>query len=162
MRYATSKSYRDAICPISSWVGAPVASAAPRSRALGHLRLSAVERNDVQDFVDRLLAAGLDPSTIKNTLNPLQAIYRRAIKRGAVAVNPTAALDIARPRGRRERIATPAEAGALIAALPVEDRALWATAMYAGLRRGELSEPSSRLVGSRQRREHDATRWRPR
>ena len=45
--------------------------------ALGHLKLSNVRRRDVQDFADRLYADGLDPSTIKNTLNPLQAIYRR-------------------------------------------------------------------------------------
>lgn len=40
-------------------------------------------------------------------------------------------------RGRRDRIASPLEARALLAALPRE-RALWATAMYAGLRLGEL------------------------
>jgi integrase len=106
--------------------------------ALGHHRLSTLDRNDVQDLVDRMLAQGCDPSTIKNTLNPLQAIYRRALKRGEIAINPTAALDVPTPRGRRERVATPTEAAALIAALPTEDRALWATAMYAGLRRGEL------------------------
>jgi integrase len=106
--------------------------------ALGHHRLSTLDRNDVQDLCDRMLVQGLDPSTIKNTLNPLQAIYRRALKRGEVTINPTAALDVPVPRGRRERVASPTEAAALIAALPVEDRALWATAMYAGLRRGEL------------------------
>ncbi len=41
-------------------------------------------------------------------------------------------------RGGRDRIASPSEAAALIAALPARDRAVWATAMYAGLRRGEL------------------------
>jgi integrase len=39
---------------------------------------------------------------------------------------------------RRDRIASPAEAARLIGALPESDRALWATAIYAGLRRGEL------------------------
>ena len=39
--------------------------------------------------------------------------------------------------GRRERIADPVEAAALIEALN-RDRAVWATALYAGLRRGEL------------------------
>lgn len=42
------------------------------------------------------------------------------------------------PRGKRDRIASPAEAAGLLQALPEEDRAVWATAMYAGLRRGEL------------------------
>lgn len=105
---------------------------------LGHLRVSAVRRRDVQNFADRLYADGLDPSTIKNTLNPLQAIYRRALSRDEVAINPTTGLELPAVRGTRERIASPAEAAELLAALPDDDRALWATAFYAGLRRGEL------------------------
>jgi integrase len=41
-------------------------------------------------------------------------------------------------RGKRDRIASPHEAAHLLAALPEEDQALWATALYAGLRQGEL------------------------
>ena len=41
-------------------------------------------------------------------------------------------------RGKPYRIATPAAAAKLIAALPVADRAVWGTAFYAGLRLGEL------------------------
>jgi hypothetical protein len=48
---------------------------------LGAVRLSALSRVDVQDYADRLLAEGLDPSTIRNTLMPLRAIYRRALAR---------------------------------------------------------------------------------
>ncbi len=43
-----------------------------------------------------------------------------------------------RPCAGSGRIAAPEEAAALLAALPEEDRTLSATAMYAGLRRGEL------------------------
>jgi integrase len=105
---------------------------------LGAARLSAVTRVDVQDFADRLLSEGLDPSTIRNTLMPLRAIYRRAVARGEVTVNPTTGLQLPAVRGRRDRIASPAEAACLIEAVPEGDRALWATALYAGLRRGEL------------------------
>jgi integrase len=70
------------------------------------------------------------------TLLPPRAIYRRALSRGEVAVNPTAGLEMPAVRSR-DRVAAPAEAAQLIAAVPVEDRALWATAIYAGLRRGE-------------------------
>ena len=42
--------------------------------------------------------------------------------------------------GRRDRIADPVEAVVLLAALPVEDRPIWATAFYAGLRLGERKE----------------------
>jgi integrase len=105
---------------------------------LGGAKLSAISRRDVQDLADRLRADGLDPSTIRNAIMPLRAIYRRAIEEGVVAVNPTANLRLPAVRGRRDRIASPEEAARLIAAAPEQDRALWATAFYAGLRRGEL------------------------
>ena len=41
-------------------------------------------------------------------------------------------------RGGRDHIASPTEAAALLAALPDEQRAVWATPLYAGLRRGDL------------------------
>lgn len=104
---------------------------------LGHLRLSAIDRVMLQDQADRW-ARDLDASTVRNTLSPLQAIFRRAVARGVVTVNPTAGLELRAPEGRRDRIADPGEAAALLAALSDEDRALWATALYGGLRRGEL------------------------
>jgi integrase len=67
--------------------------------ALGHVRLSELRRADLQDLADRLLADGLDPSTVNNTLDPLRAIYRRALRREEVAVNPTIDLELPRPRG---------------------------------------------------------------
>ena len=53
-------------------------------------------------------------------------------------MNPCTHLRLPAVRGRRERIASPDEAEQLLAALPERDRAIWATALYAGLRRGEL------------------------
>jgi len=50
-----------------------------------------------------------------------------------------AGLKLPAVKGRRDRIADPREAAALLDALPEGDRTLWATAMYAGLRRGELA-----------------------
>jgi integrase len=105
---------------------------------LGAQRLSNVTRNDLQDLADRLLAHGLDPSTVHNALAPVRAVYRRAFKRGEVSINPTTGLELPKPQGKRDRIATPKEADSLIAATPDEHKALWATACYAGLRRGEL------------------------
>ena len=69
---------------------------------------------------------------------PLQAIYRRALSRGDVAVNPALGLKLPAVRGRRDRIASPVEAQALLEALPKSEQAFVGTAMYAGLRRGEL------------------------
>ena len=104
----------------------------------GGNRLADVRRPDLQEFADKLAVKGLNPSTVKVTLLPLRSVYRRALARGELAVNPCDGLELAAVRGRRERIASPGEAERLIAAVPVADRAIWATAMYAGLRRGEL------------------------
>jgi integrase len=105
---------------------------------LGGARLSDIARADLQDFAERMLATGLDPSTIRNTLMPLRAIFGRACDRGELAVNPTARLRLPAVRGRRDRIIDPATSGELLAVLPDDDRALWACALFAGLRRGEL------------------------
>jgi integrase len=98
-----------------------------------------VTRFDLQDLIDGLHAKGeLSPSSLQNTLMPLRAIYRRALRRGEVAVNPTSSLDMPASTGRRDRIASPVEAEKLIGTLADADRALWVTALYGGLRRGEL------------------------
>lgn len=106
--------------------------------AIGHMKLTEVTRADVQDFADSLTAEGLEASTVQNILDPLRVIFRRAIRRDVVAVDPTENLELRRPKGQRDRIATPSEAAALLAALPDSERAIWATAFYTGLRRGEL------------------------
>jgi integrase len=106
--------------------------------ALGDRRLSDVDSGDVQDLADSLTGEGLSASTVHNTLDPLRVIYRRATRRKLLTIDPTKGLELRRPDGRRERIADPAEARSLIAALPASERAMWACAFYAGLRRGEL------------------------
>ena len=120
---------------------------------LGGARLGELSRPDVQAFVDRLLAKDLDPSTIRNALMPLRVIYRRAVARGEVAVNPTTGVELPAVRGRRERIASPEEAAALLE----RSRAR----RPAGLGDGPLRRPAPRrahgpaLGGCRPRR------WRP-
>lgn len=105
---------------------------------LGGLKLTEVQRRDIQRLADDLLATGRDPSTIRNALMPLRVIYRRALQDGDIAVNPCIHLRLPASRGRRDRIVSPEQAAALIGELPSADRALWALALYAGLRRGEL------------------------
>ena len=104
---------------------------------LGDRKLADIDLADLLDLKERLNGEGCSDSTIRNTFVPLQAIYRRARRMGYVSINPT--LDLGLPTaGRRERAATPAQAAELLAALPEFERALWGTAFYAGLRRGEL------------------------
>jgi integrase len=105
---------------------------------LGDSRLSSVTRNEIQDLVDGLVRDGMAPSSVRNAVLPLRAIYRRALDRGEVAMNPTLRLALPASNLRRLQVPRPEYAARLIAALPPRDRGLWATALYAGLRRGEL------------------------
>jgi integrase len=106
---------------------------------LGSLKVKDVQRSDVQGLVDELLADGLSIATVNNILNPIQAFYGRAQDRGEVAHNPTERIDIpGTGSGRPKRIASGEEAAELLAPLRCEDQPIWATAFYAGLRRGEL------------------------
>lgn len=72
---------------------------------LGGGKLSKIQRRDVQHLADDLLASSAEPSTIRNAPKPLQAIYRRAIEDGDLALNPCERLRLPAARGRRERIA---------------------------------------------------------
>lgn len=105
---------------------------------LGRRRLHQLERPEVQRFVDELRASGLSASTIANTIDPLRVICRRALRDGLIAIDPTNELEMPAVRGKRDRIATPDQARALIDALPIGERALWSMAFFAGLRNGEL------------------------
>ena len=105
---------------------------------LGASLLAEVRLGDLQRLVDRWGIEGMSPSSVRNALMPLRGIYRYHAARDGLTANPTRGLQLPAVRGTRERVATPAEAAALIAALPAADRAIWAAAFYAGLRRGEL------------------------
>jgi integrase len=105
---------------------------------LGALRLADVRRRDLQALIDDLTGAGHSGSKVRNVVTPVQAIYRRALEDDVITVNPATNLRLPQVGEPRDRVASPAEAERLIAALPEDDRALWASAFLAGLRRGEL------------------------
>jgi integrase len=105
---------------------------------IARMRVTVVQRADVQAFVDRLQRKGLSASTIANKLDSIRVVFRRAIRRGEITVDSTTDLELPAVRGRRDRVADRSEAAALVAALRIGEKALWATAIYGGLRRGEL------------------------
>jgi integrase len=105
---------------------------------IGTEKLSAVTTADIQGLVDRWQAEGHAASTIRNAIKPLQAIYRRARSREGLAVNPTHDLELPAAEPAEVEIVAPVVAARLLDDLSGEDRAVWATALYAGLRYGEL------------------------
>lgn len=114
--------------------------------AIGSMKLHDVRRRDVQALVEQLRAPdpisgrkrGLSPSTVHNELDPLRVLFRRAVRDEIVAIDPTDGLELPAVRPDRKGVVSRSEAEELIAAAPERDRALWACAFYAGLRRGEL------------------------
>jgi integrase len=104
---------------------------------LGDRRVGDIRRTDVQALVDDLLADELAAATIHTTVAALQTVCRHELRRGRLKLNPADKLELPAVRNGREHVVGADTAARLLAAL-TGDRALWATAMYAGLRRGEL------------------------
>jgi integrase len=104
---------------------------------LGASKTADVLFPDLQDFVDRLAASGLEGQTIRNTVNPLRVVYRRA--RYHRPVNPTTGLEIPAGRNKPKRAVPADDVARRMEALREypEDRAIWAVMFYAGLRTGE-------------------------
>jgi len=107
--------------------------------ALAQERLRELTLPQLQRLVDRLAAEGVAAATITATITPLRAIYRRSRQLGEVQTNPTSGLSVPAVNRRQTRFATSEQIDAVLVGLErPKDRALWATALYAGLRRGEL------------------------
>jgi integrase len=113
--------------------------------AFGSSRLGAITRRDVQALVDRLRAERDDDgeakhsaSKVRSVVTSLKIVLRRPLEDDEIQDDPTTRLRLPPPPESREWEGTPERVAALVAALPEELRALYATAAYAGLRRGEL------------------------
>lgn len=100
---------------------------------LGSYKLAQLTTPDLQKFVNKLIASKTNPSTIRNAINPLRAIYRDAIADGTVTINPCLGLRLPSVDEVRDRVADPAEAALLLDALPEDDRALQAACRAAAV-----------------------------
>jgi site-specific recombinase XerC len=105
----------------------------------GHVKVGELRRRAVQAYVDELVAAGLAAQTIRNIVTALRVLLKWALREELVTTNPCDGLEPPSGGQARNRIAPPAEAIELLGALAdPKDRATYATAFFAGLRRGEL------------------------
>jgi integrase len=103
--------------------------------------MSDIERPDLQKLVFQVQGER-SPSNVHACINAARVLWRDfdliTGRANTLLINPTKGLRLPAVPLTRDRIATADEAHRLIAALEKRDQALWATAMYAGLRCGEL------------------------
>ena len=106
--------------------------------ALGAKRLGDVRRGDCQRLVDDV-APGMSGSRVRSVVNSIRSLYRWAQDRDLVQHDPAALVRLpAMDATPRDRVATPAEMAALLAALPLQDALPYAIASYATARRAEI------------------------
>jgi integrase len=132
---------------------------------LGTKGMIDITRADMQRLVGGLLASGSSPSKTRSIINAARVLWRDLdLLTGhddPLLIDPTRGLRLPASAGRCERIATPDEARRLIDALQAADRALWATAMYAGLRHGELRALQAHDIDLKRRRINVQRGWDP-
>jgi integrase len=111
---------------------------APR---IGHLRIGEITTDHVAKVIAEMEASGKAASTIRNALAPLNRIFKWAVRRGLIPSNPMADLDSSeRPKDadRPIRVLSREEIGRLLDAAEERYWLLLATALFSGLRLGEL------------------------
>ncbi len=133
--------------------------------SLGTKRMAAVSRGDLQRLVDEWLGRNLSPSKVRSIVNAARVLWRDFDLltgwEGQLPIDPTRGLRLPATAPSDVRIASAAEARRLIHALGPPDRALWATAIYAGLRHGELRALQARDISLKQRRIQVRRGWDP-
>ncbi|MHB1467615.1 MAG: tyrosine-type recombinase/integrase [Solirubrobacteraceae bacterium] len=110
--------------------------------ALGPRFMADIERSDLQGLVTTWQTK-LSPSKVHACVNAARVLWRDFdLVTGTdnlLLVDPAKGLRLpAVPTGGKDRIATADEASRLIAALQPGEAVLWATALYSGMRLGEL------------------------
>jgi integrase len=108
---------------------------------IGAVKVSDLTIDDMAQLIAELGRDGLAPATVRNVLVPLNRVLDHGVRRGLLTVNPVRGLERhERPKVDRDemRILSAEEIDALIKAALDRYRALLATAVFTGLRQGEL------------------------
>lgn len=107
-------------------------------KALGPKCLADIRKADVQRRVDDLTPT-LSGSRVRSVVNAIRSLYRWAQEREYVSDDPAARIRLpAMEEKPRDRIATPTEFAALLAALSTEEALPYALAGYAMGRRAQI------------------------
>jgi integrase len=108
---------------------------------LGSLRIGDVTADEIASLIAQMHAAGIAGWTIRGVLTPLGRILGHAVRRRLIPSNPLRSLDRdERPRvaARKQRILDSDEIAKVLHACPSGYRPIIATAIFTGIRQGEL------------------------
>lgn len=151
LKPTTLAAYRDALAPTTD-------ATSKRHKPLAHLRidpvfgscpLNSITRADVQGWVNRMIAAGKKPSTVRNAYFLVHQVLTFAYVEGRIPANPVEKKHIKLPTdhntGRNvtvddpDQFLTAAQVSALVAATPWPYNVLVHLAAWSGLRAAELA-----------------------
>jgi integrase len=104
----------------------------------GRMRVDRIDTPALRDFVAGMQRDGKDGGTVLSAMQPLRLILKQAVYAGQLAASPAQGLGVRGCNRRTDVVTDPQHAEQLLAALEPADRVIYATAFYAGLRRGEL------------------------
>jgi integrase len=104
----------------------------------GRYRLVKITPALVREWYAQQLTLGLANNTVREHVAVLKSILKTAQSDGHLPYLPTTGLRVPRQQKRRPKVLTFKQAWALVMAAPEEWRALFATAIFTGLRLGEL------------------------
>lgn len=117
----------------------------------GTVKLSDVQHEDVQEWINGLVKSGMAGGTVRKTHGALNGVLRLAVKGKRLAVNPAADVELPRQDMKRRRYLTGVQLEALADA--AEDRApIIHVLAYCGLRFGELAALKVGMVDQVRRR----------
>lgn len=105
--------------------------------ALGGLTLREMKPGDLQVFVDKRLAAGAAPSTVRQALSALSGLFRVALGREMVERNPVPLVRKPKVENQIVRYLDFEEEDRLLAFTPEPLRTMIVVAIHSGMRSGE-------------------------
>ena len=105
---------------------------------LGRYPLRAVTPGRLQELVADLQADGLSGKSINNFLVPVRKMFSDAVKWGYLAVNPALGVERAKVSHQEMAALSPEQLRRLLAAVEPDHWLFFSTAVFTGLRRGEL------------------------
>ncbi len=104
----------------------------------GNIPLASITTADVQRYVAQRLGAGKSPSTVQKALVLLKGMLKQGIEWDYLKVNPASAVKPPRKPHIEMDFLTPAEIPAFLDAIEPKWRPLFFTAIFTGMRLGEL------------------------